>query len=110
MATQADEKRVETQLGDNGIMHVRLNRPDKMNALDPEMFTAIIAAGEALMERKDVRVVVLSGEGRSFCAGLDTSSFAREPGSNEPALTDRTYGDSNKYQQVILLQFLIQFI
>ena len=100
MATQADEKRVETQLGDNGIMHVRLNRPDKMNALDPEMFTAIIAAGEALMERKDVRVVVLSGEGRSFCAGLDTSSFAREPGSNEPALTDRTYGDSNKYQQV----------
>jgi len=100
MATQADEKRVETSLGEDGVMHVRLNRPDKMNALDPEMFAAIIAAGEALMDRKDVRVVVLSGEGRSFCAGLDTSSFARTPDTDEPKLTDRTHGDSNKFQQV----------
>ena len=43
------------------------------------MQDAIIAAGESLMERKDVRAVVLSGEGRSFCAGLDTASFARAP-------------------------------
>ncbi|GAB5349196.1 crotonase/enoyl-CoA hydratase family protein [Alteriqipengyuania sp. 357] len=100
MATEAQEKRVESELGEDGVMHVRLNRPDKMNALDPEMFRAIIAAGEALMERKDVRVVVLSGEGRSFCAGLDTSSFARTPDPDEPKLTDRTYGDSNGYQQV----------
>ena len=47
-----------------------------------------------------VRVVVLSGEGRSFCAGLDTSSFARTPDTDEPKLTDRTHGDSNKFQQV----------
>jgi len=108
MATQADGQqdigakapRVETDLCENGVMHVRLNRPDKMNALDPAMFEAIIAAGEALMERKDVRAVVLSGAGRSFCAGLDTSSFARSPDANEPKLTDRTHGDSNKYQQV----------
>lgn len=100
MATQADEKRVETQLDESGVMHVRLNRPDKMNALDPQMFEAIIAAGQGLMDRKDVRVVVLSGEGRSFCAGLDTASFAREPDPEEPKLTTRTYGDSNKYQQV----------
>ena len=108
MATQADTqadtqeegRRVETELADNGVMHVRLNRPDKMNALDPAMFKAIIAAGEALMDRKDVRAVVLSGEGRSFCAGLDTSSFARAPDANEPKLTDRTHGDSNTYQQV----------
>ncbi len=100
MATQADEKRVESTMGEDGVMHVRLNRPDKMNALDPEMFAAIIAAGEALMDRKDVRVVVLSGEGRSFCAGLDTSSFARTPDPDEPKLTDRTHGDSNTYQQV----------
>ncbi|RDS76316.1 crotonase/enoyl-CoA hydratase family protein [Alteriqipengyuania lutimaris] len=100
MATQADEKRVETQLDDSGVMHVRLNRPDKMNALDPQMFEAIIAAGEALMDRKDVRVVVLSGAGPSFCAGLDTSSFARTPDPDEPKLTTRIYGDSNTYQQV----------
>ena len=100
MASQVEEQRVAVDIGEDGVAHVRLNRPDKMNALDPQMFAAIIAAGESLMERKHVRVVVLSGEGRSFCAGLDTSSFARTPDPDEPKLTDRTHGDSNKFQQV----------
>ena len=100
MASQVEEQRVAVEIGEDGVAHVRLNRADKMNALDPAMFEAIIAAGESLMERKDVRVVVLSGEGRSFCAGLDTSSFARTPDPDEPKLTDRTHGDSNKFQQV----------
>jgi len=59
----------------NGIADVRLNRVDKYNALSPAMFEAIIHAGEALAERRDVRVVVLSGNGRGFCAGLDMASF-----------------------------------
>lgn len=58
-----------------GIADVRLNRPDKYNALSPEMFKAIIEAGEQLAQAKDVRVVVLSGNGRGFCAGLDMSGF-----------------------------------
>ena len=58
-----------------GIADVRLNRPDKYNALNPEMFKAIIEAGEQLARAKDVRVVVLSGNGRGFCAGLDMSGF-----------------------------------
>ena len=68
------EPRVTTEIA-GGIAHVRLNRADKMNALDRAMFDAIIAAGEALMGRKDVRCVVLSGAGRAFCAGIDTSAF-----------------------------------
>ncbi|MEM1436010.1 MAG: crotonase/enoyl-CoA hydratase family protein [Pseudomonadota bacterium] len=59
----------------DGIADVRLNRAAKHNALSPDMFKAIIATGEALAERRDVRVVVLSGNGRSFCAGLDMGSF-----------------------------------
>lgn len=59
----------------NGIADVRLNRPEKYNALSPEMFQAIIEAGETLAQAKDVRVVVLSGNGRGFCAGLDMGSF-----------------------------------
>jgi enoyl-CoA hydratase/carnithine racemase len=59
----------------DGIADVRLNRPDKMNALDGAMFQAIAEAGEALKGDRSVRVVVLSGEGRGFCAGLDFSSF-----------------------------------
>lgn len=86
----------------NHIAHVRLNRPDKMNALDPAMFAAIIAAGEALRDAPGVRVVVLSGEGRSFCAGMDTASFARALDPYEPPLTARTHGNANRYQEVAM--------
>ncbi|MBM35903.1 MAG: crotonase/enoyl-CoA hydratase family protein [Actinomycetota bacterium] len=60
---------------EDGIADVRLNRPEKLNALDGQMFKAIADAGESLKERSDVRAVVLSGAGRSFCAGLDFASF-----------------------------------
>ncbi|MEP4785528.1 MAG: crotonase/enoyl-CoA hydratase family protein, partial [Erythrobacter sp.] len=52
---------------------------------------------------KGLRVVVLSGEGRAFCAGLDLSNFARTPDADEPEITERTYGNSNKFQQVAML-------
>jgi enoyl-CoA hydratase/carnithine racemase len=57
------------------IADVRLTRADKMNAIDPAMFAAIGAAVDSLAERKDVRCVVLSGEGKAFCAGLDMASM-----------------------------------
>lgn len=59
----------------DGVAHVRLDRPDKMNALDGAMFRAIAAAGEQVAADSRVRAVVLSGEGRAFCAGLDFASF-----------------------------------
>ena len=58
------------------IADVRLARADKMNAIDPAMFAGIGAAIDALADRADVRCVVLSGEGRGFCAGLDMASMA----------------------------------
>jgi enoyl-CoA hydratase/carnithine racemase len=59
----------------DGIADVRFNRPDKRNALDGEQFAAIVEAGESLKTNKKVRAVVLSGEGASFCAGLDLASM-----------------------------------
>jgi enoyl-CoA hydratase/carnithine racemase len=59
----------------DGIADVRFNRPDKRNALDREQFASIAEAGEQLKSEPGVRVVVLSGEGESFCAGLDFSIF-----------------------------------
>ncbi len=59
----------------NGVADVRLNRSDKMNALDPAMFAALIEAGDSLRADPAVRAVVLSGNGRAFCAGLDFASF-----------------------------------
>ena len=61
---------------DGGVADVRLNRPEKYNALSPDMFRAIIEAGERLATAKEVRAVVLSGNGRGFCAGLDMESMA----------------------------------
>lgn len=58
-----------------GIADVRLNRADKRNALDGDMFLAIAEAGERLKTEPGVRAVVVSGVGASFCAGLDFASF-----------------------------------
>jgi enoyl-CoA hydratase/carnithine racemase len=58
-----------------GVADVRLNRPDKINALDLAMFRGLCDAAEQVGSDPSVRVVVLSGEGRGFCAGLDLASF-----------------------------------
>jgi len=59
----------------NGVADVRLHRPEKRNSLDPAMFEALVSTGTALREEPGIRVVVLSGDGPDFCAGLDRDSF-----------------------------------
>jgi enoyl-CoA hydratase/carnithine racemase len=68
------------------VADVRLNRPDKMNAVDPAMWQALSAAGELLAETKGLRAVVLSGNGRAFCAGLDMATFQTMGGAGQPDL------------------------
>lgn len=67
--------RVVTKMLEGGVADVRLNRPEKRNALDAAMFEGLIETGKRLAEDKSLRAVVLSGEGPSFCAGLDFASF-----------------------------------
>lgn len=83
---------------EGGIADVRLNRADKMNALDQAMFAGIAGAIDTLAARADVRCVVLSGEGRAFCAGLDMAAMAG--GGSGLSLHERPYGDANLVQQV----------
>ena len=70
------EERIKTTITD-GVADVRLVRTDKMNALDDAMFMALLETGEKLKSDKSVRAVVISGEGRAFCAGLDMGNFGR---------------------------------
>jgi enoyl-CoA hydratase/carnithine racemase len=63
-----------------GVADVRMNRPEKINALDDAQFAAIVDAGEALKKDAAVRAVVLSGNGRGFCAGLDFGNFQQMAG------------------------------
>src|SRR6202451_3327186 len=86
-----------------GVAEVTLNRPDKLNALDPAMFEAIIAAGERLSRMAGLRAVVLTGAGKGFCAGLDRETFASiASGGAVPTLRDlmkRPHGLANDFQQ-----------
>ena len=66
--------RINISIND-GIADVKLTRADKRNALDSAMFLGIAEAGEQLKTEPGVRAVVLSGDGPSFCAGLDMSSM-----------------------------------
>jgi enoyl-CoA hydratase/carnithine racemase len=88
---------------EDGVADVRLVRAAKMNALDPAMFEALAAAGAELKDNKRLRAVVLSGEGRAFCAGLDMESFAKMGGGGQNLrnLTERTHGIANWAQNVV---------
>ena len=100
---------------ENHIAQVRLQRADKMNAVDSAMFDALIEAGESIAANGDIRAVVLSGEGRAFCAGLDMQSFSlmQQEASGEDtsgmsgdvvgraALEPRTHGIANRFQKAV---------
>ncbi|KJC54367.1 enoyl-CoA hydratase [Bradyrhizobium sp. LTSP849] len=102
------EERVSISVSE-GVADVRLVRADKMNALDQAMFEALVAATDRLSKDKSVRVVVLSGEGRAFCAGLDMGRFAAMkekggngiPGGENRDLTARTHGQANFPQAAV---------
>jgi enoyl-CoA hydratase/carnithine racemase len=69
------EDRVQVQVGPSGVATVTMVRSDKHNALDQAMFEALMNAAARLADDPSVRVVVLYGEGKSFCSGLDIASF-----------------------------------
>jgi enoyl-CoA hydratase/carnithine racemase len=101
------EDRIKVEMSD-GVADVRLVRADKMNALDDAMFGALVATGEKLKTQKGLRAVVLSGEGRAFCAGLDTGNFGQmasgSRGSTENLATvARTPGGANRAQQAVMV-------
>ena len=93
---------------ENGVADVRMVRTDKMNALDQAMFKALVDTGERLKTEPGLRAVVLSGEGRAFCAGLDMGNFGRmaEGGRATSSATggdlgDRTHGNANHAQYAV---------
>ena len=98
---------------ENGVADVQLIRSDKMNALDDAMFAALVQTGERLKTEKGVRAIVLSGEGRAFCAGLDMGNFGKmasgersggQSSTGESLVTaNRTPGGSNRAQHAVMV-------
>ena len=104
------DDRVSVTISD-GVADVRLTRSEKMNAIDDAMFEALIQTGERLKVEVGLRAIVLSGEGRAFCAGLDVDGFqslaagaARgvlNTGGPRPA--ERTAGGAHRVQHAVMV-------
>ena len=93
------EKRVTITFED-GVADVQLSRADKMNALDPAMFDGIRGAIAQLRTTAGLRAVVLSGQGKGFCAGLDMASMGAGGGGIDVAeLRKASHGLANDFQE-----------
>jgi len=89
---------VTTEITD-GIAQVRLNRPEKLNALTLDLLDELVAAARALRHDKTLRAVVIAGEGDSFCAGLDFASVLKRPGKMWATFTPRPWRGTNVFQE-----------
>lgn len=92
--------RIEWTRHPDGVVELQMARPDKMNALDPAMFDALIEAGDKLAHDASVRAVVISGRGKAFCAGLDMQSFEGMGEGVGADLLTRSHGIANAPQHV----------
>ena len=91
----------------DGVVECVLNRPDKMNALSNDLIDEIIRVGESLVVDSHIRAVIVRGEGRAFCAGIDLESLQHMLTDKERSLSsrlmERTHGDSNRFQRVAMV-------
>jgi len=69
---------------DGRVGRVTMNRPEKLNALSRQLMSEIVELGAWLKLREDIRVVILSGAGRSFCAGFDLNDFSSASDGESP--------------------------
>jgi len=76
---------------DGGIARIFLNRPEKVNALDSSLLDALAAQLERLAADEGLRVVVLGGRGKVFCAGADVGELACLDAANAPAFVGRVH-------------------
>jgi enoyl-CoA hydratase/carnithine racemase len=96
-----NEERVRVEVGDDQVALVSLVRTANSNALDGPMFDALIAAGERLRAERRVRAVVLTGEGKGFCAGIDMQVLTDMKDGTIAGtrdLVERSHGLSNRFQ------------
>ncbi|MFL6062147.1 MAG: crotonase/enoyl-CoA hydratase family protein [Marmoricola sp.] len=89
---------VDHQITD-GIAHVRLTRPDKLNALTLRTLDELIATAQELRKDRTLRAVVISGQGDSFCAGLDFASAMKSPAGIVKAFVPLPWRGTNAFQE-----------
>jgi enoyl-CoA hydratase/carnithine racemase len=83
----------------NGVAEVRLNRPEKLNALTLPILQDLATTAHTLRKDKDLRAVVISGEGDAFCAGLDFASVLKSPTGIAKAFVPLPWRGTNLFQE-----------
>ena len=106
MSNQAVEKQAATESPrvlfqvQEHIAYVSLNRPDKHNGLDYALFRELIATAKKIRKNKSIRAVILSGEGDSFCAGLDFKAVNKTPAMVPKLFLKLPWTSMNSFQRV----------
>jgi enoyl-CoA hydratase len=78
---------VVVEPADDGVVLLRLNRPERLNAINEELLGALQAACVAIADDRAIRTVVLTGAGRGFCSGIDLRDFGPSlPDADDPAI------------------------
>lgn len=98
MKSQIVAERVRVEVRD-AVAQVRLNRPEAHNGMDFEMLDAVVGAAEALRKNRELRAVIISGEGPSFCAGLDVKSVMLQPRRAAAGYMQLWLPYANKFQR-----------
>lgn len=75
----------------DGVALVTLNRPEVLNALDADVFNGLLDAARRAEADPAARAVLIAGEGRAFCSGLDTSLFGLMVSGSEEGLPPATF-------------------
>ena len=83
----------------DGVAQVRLDRPEKLNALTLQILDDLVSTAHGLRRDKSLRAVVLAGEGDAFCAGLDFGSVLRQPAKIAASFVPRPWRGTNTFQE-----------
>src|SRR6201995_2548959 len=89
---------------EDGLDRVTLNRPESLNALDPDMIDALNTYFQGLQRNRDTRVVLLRGAGKNFCAGLDLKhAMKRRAGQQEPPGVTESLDSQRRIADIVML-------
>ena len=83
----------------DGVAQVRLDRPDKLNALTLQVLDDLVSTAQRLRRDRTLRAVVIAGEGDAFCAGLDFGSVLRQPAKIATSFLPRPLRGTNTFQE-----------
>ena len=84
----------------NTIAYVILNRPEKHNGLDQRMIVELVHTAKVIRKNRNIRCVIIQGNGPSFCAGLDFAAMSKTPSLVLRFFTKLPWRKDNMFQRV----------